>query len=282
MSALNPDFLKVLPVDNERVGPLAAQVLALMRYATALPNGRDRLTIDGEVWWRASYTEIAESLRGVKRDSVWRVVTKLESDGELLSLQPRIGDGDRMKAYRIPPDQAFRENAKPLTSHFAESRGGVAESRQGYRENATSIPYRELGRNEEGALRGAHTDALRAEALRLIGDCWPKDLGSVVVGIAATIVRRYLADGPDDPQRRDTIREALALCPPERTRHLNGYISTAVRARHAALDGETLCRICGQHPALGDEEAGSQAEMLCRFCVEWLTRTAPEGARDCG
>lgn len=56
-----PGFLRVLPDDISRAGVNGAVLLALIRYATAIENGHDRIIIDGHVWWRASHNDIAAS-----------------------------------------------------------------------------------------------------------------------------------------------------------------------------------------------------------------------------
>jgi hypothetical protein len=65
MSAIRPEFLKVLRADVERVGLEGAHVLALIRYVTDLPGERNgRVTIGGDKWWQASYADIADALVG--------------------------------------------------------------------------------------------------------------------------------------------------------------------------------------------------------------------------
>lgn len=142
----------VLPEDVGRVGLSGAAVLALVRYVTALDYQReDRLKDeDGNVYWKVSYADLGESMGGVSKDSIGRVVTKLEAAGELASLLPDIAQGDQTKAYRIPPDQPEYESASVPTSQNAKSQRTVAKTRrsnaktQRYQcENAFSSLYRE-------------------------------------------------------------------------------------------------------------------------------------------
>jgi hypothetical protein len=160
------DFLRVLPADIGRVGPLGACVLALVRYATAIDDGRHGrgTDADGEVWWRASHAGMAEALE-VSHDSIYRVVSKLETASELEVFDPK-DSSDRSFYYRVP-DLSLRETASASTSHNAKSRCHNAKSR---RPNAKSrsplreialctIPLKNLKEVEEVREPHAHADA---------------------------------------------------------------------------------------------------------------------------
>ncbi|BBY10999.1 hypothetical protein [Mycobacterium marseillense] len=163
-----PEFLKVLPADIGRVGCAGACVLALVRYATAVSDGRGREVIDGETWWRAGYADISASL-GATRDAVRRVVVSLVESGDLEVCTPGASDGDQTRAYRLSEqgsDLPVGESAIPPTCQLADSpqgepdsprgygesaRGGMANPPGGYGESAnSSSPYTELERTKEG------------------------------------------------------------------------------------------------------------------------------------
>ncbi len=163
---MNPEFLMVLPADIGRVGPLGACVLALVRYATAIDDGRNGrgTDADGEVWWRASHAGMAEALE-VSHDSIYRVVSKLETASELEVFDPK-DSSDRSFYYRVP-DLSLRETASAAASHNAKSRCHNAKSR---RPNAKSrypqreialctIPLKNLKEVEEVREPHAHADA---------------------------------------------------------------------------------------------------------------------------
>lgn len=126
MSAIRPDFFKIIPDEIARYGINSAYLLALVRFATNVKDERNgRVLIDGEIWWRASQADIVESLVGsMDRYAVMRTVRKLEKAGMLLSCFPS-GSEDRTKAYRVP-DQPLCENAHTPTSHCAESNGATS------------------------------------------------------------------------------------------------------------------------------------------------------------
>jgi hypothetical protein len=124
MSAIRPKFLPVLRDDAERVGVEAAYLLALVRYVTDLPGEHNgRIWIDGQMWWEATYPEIAEALGGLGRDKVGRIIRKLESDGELASRQPDVFDGNQTKAYRIAEQPICR------SARQAEARANLHDPR---------------------------------------------------------------------------------------------------------------------------------------------------------
>jgi hypothetical protein len=160
MSVIRPDFLKVLPADIAAVGGDAACVLALVRYATQVPDERnDRLVIEGAVWWRASYAEIGESLGGLGRYTVGRSVSKLVTAGQLLRRDLFGCDGNQTKAYRpeVADKQPKCDSAPVVSSENAESHGTGAKSQQTGAESqqdrceiAFSIPFRELREEEKG------------------------------------------------------------------------------------------------------------------------------------
>src|SRR5262245_28607113 len=101
-----PKFLPLLPADNERVGPAAAAVLALVRYRTDVDDEQHgRIRHNGAIWWRASYAEISEQA-GLTRDCVIGAIKRLERDKELLV---RAGPGtDRTRSYCVASDQSFQ------------------------------------------------------------------------------------------------------------------------------------------------------------------------------
>lgn len=104
-----PLFLMYQPADAERVGGIAAIVLAAVRFRTRTAPQ-----------WRASYAEIAKQA-GLKRDAVIAALERLENDGELLV---QSGSGtDRTKSYCIPADQSFQDvptPAKPADQSFPD------------------------------------------------------------------------------------------------------------------------------------------------------------------
>jgi hypothetical protein len=99
-------------------------------------NGR--MCIDGDVWWQVSYADIGESLGGIGRYSVRRIMLRLEEEGLLEQRTPSSPDGDQTKAYRIPSDLPMCDSATAVTSQSAESQRGVADSQQGGCEIALS------------------------------------------------------------------------------------------------------------------------------------------------
>jgi len=115
---VNPEFLMVLPADVERLGGAdAAAVLALMRYATEFDDGRHgRLTIDGQVWWRASYADISAATGLTYAAARWHT-SKLEKACEVAVLTTFGGD-DRTRVYRLS-DQPTVVNDIPLTSQLS-------------------------------------------------------------------------------------------------------------------------------------------------------------------
>jgi hypothetical protein len=161
MSIIRPKFLQVLPDDIARVGVGAdgACVLALVRYVTSLDgehNGRVR--IDGEMWWRASYAEIGESLGGVGLYSVRRIMLRLEEKGFLASRTPGISGGDQTKAYRTLSDQPMCDSATVVTSQCANPQGGVAESQGGVAESQGGV-----AESQGGGCESAHSSSSSEE-----------------------------------------------------------------------------------------------------------------------
>jgi hypothetical protein len=153
MSVILPDFLKVLPADFQ-YGYDGACVLALVRYVTALKGENNgRKVIEDAMWWHASHADIAASLDGqFSHDSIRRTVSKLESAGALLSRY--MYADDRTKAYCVP-EHPLRENASPLSTHYANSRNPNANSRN---PNAKSRnPLREI------AFSSSSTEELKEE-----------------------------------------------------------------------------------------------------------------------
>lgn len=117
MTAVNLEFLKVLPADIPRVGFAGACILALVRYVTSLPGeANGRRMIDGSMWWRASHADVGESLCGVDRQAIRREMSKLHKSGDLLSILAAEFYGDRAQAYRVS-DQPLFINEPALTSH---------------------------------------------------------------------------------------------------------------------------------------------------------------------
>lgn len=137
---LQPEFLKISPAEIARVGANGAVLLALIRFATAIENGHDRIVIDGHVWWRASHPEIGASL-GLSHDAVRRLVSKLEATGEVVTCVPSA-DENRAKAYMIP-DQSLRECASSLSSQNAKSRDHDAISRDVDANSRDALPIKE-------------------------------------------------------------------------------------------------------------------------------------------
>ncbi|WP_156764135.1 hypothetical protein [Mycobacterium sp. 852002-50816_SCH5313054-b] len=117
MSVVCPNYVPVLPSDIQRAGLDGACLLALVRFVTQIKGSGDRILIDGEIWWRASYAEIGESLGGVNRQVINRLVDKLENDGHLQVQQPLTED--RRKLYRVASEQPLLENETPLSSHYS-------------------------------------------------------------------------------------------------------------------------------------------------------------------
>lgn len=98
---MNPDFLMVLPADVKRLGSAdTAIVLALIRWRTEFDDGRHgRLTIDGTVWWRASYADIS-AVTGLTYSAARWHTSKLEKGCEVAVLTTFGGD-DRTRVYRL-------------------------------------------------------------------------------------------------------------------------------------------------------------------------------------
>ena len=154
---MNPEFLKVLPADIARVGGDAAAVLALVRYATEFDDGRHgRQTIDGRVWWRVSHPTIGDALGGINHDRVCRIISKLESAGEIMVFDPKDSP-DRSRIYTLP-DLSLRESALPLSIHYANPRDGDANPRD-------ALLYREVREVETKEENGADAPALAAVEL---------------------------------------------------------------------------------------------------------------------
>ena len=153
MSVLRAEFLMVRTDDINRLrrklrqqetmrggglhwetGIVAAMILAAVKYATQLPNGPGRLTLDGHVWWQATQADIAQSigLRDAKdRYRVMRIVQKLQVAGELKVCWPTASE-DRTKAYRLPDekaaDQPMCANEHGLTSQCAQTADQCAQT----------------------------------------------------------------------------------------------------------------------------------------------------------
>lgn len=89
---IRPDFFMPLRTDNGKHGGDAANLLALVRYATKR-----------ESWWVASYSDIAEALGGgrINAQKVGRWVRTLEQAGALLSKPLDASAGDQTKAYQV-------------------------------------------------------------------------------------------------------------------------------------------------------------------------------------
>jgi hypothetical protein len=133
----------------------AAYLLAHVRFVTTrLDERNDRVRIDGAIWWRASYADIAASL-GISHDVAARLARKLVADGALLSRNSFAGVGDQTKLYRPAVDLPVCESASVLIGQNADSHGssdgtgadshGTDADPHGYRRgSAFSIPYREL------------------------------------------------------------------------------------------------------------------------------------------
>jgi hypothetical protein len=150
-----PPFVKALTVDIGRVGPLGADVLALIRFVTSLEGGDDRVVIDGQVCWRASHKDIGDALGGVGRYSVGRAVRHLVEAGKLLSYD--LSDDDQRKAYRIASEQPECGSAHVVSSQNAESNEASAESHEASAdpqrnqcESAPSTSIEELEEEGEG------------------------------------------------------------------------------------------------------------------------------------
>jgi hypothetical protein len=139
MGVVRPEFLKVLPDDVGRVGLDGAAVLAVIRYATALSvevNGR--MMIDDAVWWRTSHAEIGQSLGGVSHDTIRRIVSKLESVGELKVCVPDV-DNNRLKAYRLS-DLQLRDSTSYVNCNDADPRSSEQVTPSGYADPRYSLP----------------------------------------------------------------------------------------------------------------------------------------------
>jgi hypothetical protein len=158
MSIVRPHHLKVLPDDIGRVGLDGAVLLALIRYVTALTNAYSgRTMIDGEVWWLSSQTDIGTSLGGVDRYTIMRLLSKLESVGELRVCVPDV-DNRRLKAYRLPELQ-LRDSAHTVSSNCANPRDIDAIPHNGRRDSAQfSTSLKNLNEMNEPA-RGSRDDA---------------------------------------------------------------------------------------------------------------------------
>ena len=124
MSAVRPPYVRLFRDDVERVGRDAAHLLAVVRYVTGLPGEHNgRLWIDGEMWWSATYPELADAMGDISSQKVGRIVRKLEAEGELSCRQPDVWDGNQTKAYRIPDQPVFTSERQ------ASARSSVNDSR---------------------------------------------------------------------------------------------------------------------------------------------------------
>jgi hypothetical protein len=136
VTPIRPEFLMVSPAAYGRLGGDAV-ALALIRYATSpRGSGHGRVVIDGETWWRASYTEIGDALGGVSRYTVRKIILRLVKNGELESLLEVRKDGDQTRAYRLASDQPSCGSDTASTSQVADRTqqpdGGVSDQQQGY------------------------------------------------------------------------------------------------------------------------------------------------------
>ena len=120
MSVIEAKFLQPLLRDIRQHGADAAGVLALIQYMTALDGEHNgRRLIDGEMWWVATYAEIAEVI-GVSSKTVGRLVCLVELKGALLSERPDAFKGDQTKAFRVPLHQQKDKLSlgSPAGGHF--------------------------------------------------------------------------------------------------------------------------------------------------------------------
>jgi hypothetical protein len=139
VSVIRPQFLQVLTDDIARVGESAACVLALVRYVTALDDEHNgRVLIDGEVWWRASHTDIGDALGGVGHDRVRGVLRRLSAGGALEVRPAADGQSVRMMAYRLPTSK--RETAFTSSPEVnAETDRSKRETRRSKRETTSEV-----------------------------------------------------------------------------------------------------------------------------------------------
>lgn len=121
-----PEFVMARTADIARVGPLGADILALVRYATNpdMPHTHDAEA--GVLWWRASYEEIGDALGGVDKNIIGRAVRALERNGELVSQQ--TSDSDQRKRYRRPHEQSECDSASVLSSQNANPHDDPCET----------------------------------------------------------------------------------------------------------------------------------------------------------
>lgn len=109
MSVIRPKYVHLFRDDVQRVGRDAAHLLAVVRHVTTdLPGEHNgRVLIDGDMWWSATYPEIAEAMGDISDQKVGRIVRKLEAEGELASRQPDVWSGNQTKAYRTADQPIF-------------------------------------------------------------------------------------------------------------------------------------------------------------------------------
>ena len=135
-----PEFLQARTVDIAQYGYDGALVRGLIRYMTRLEGERNgRRLVGREMWWVASYDEIARALGGVSRYSVGRTVRRLEADKGLLSKQLDDVDGDQTKAYRVPDDDLqCADSHDGSDQQCADSHGPPVRNRKGPVRNRTT------------------------------------------------------------------------------------------------------------------------------------------------
>lgn len=217
VSVLRPEFLKVLPAEAEQVGLVGAAILALIRYATALPNEHNgRMLIADQCWWRASHAEIGRALGGVTHDSVRRALTKLIDAAALDSVQANTFVGDRTRAYRVPdqPLRNMRQSDQPLRdSALSQTRNRVTPNA-----NSRLLPSStELKERENGASAAPLTNppACGPFGPRCRKHADIEDPGPC--GGCGAVKRSYDAalQAYEDEQnaRRAAIRAAINACP---------------------------------------------------------------------
>jgi hypothetical protein len=108
-----PEFLMTKTADIGRAGSMGANILALVRYVTALPGeANGRRLVDGEMWWRASAPDIAQALGGggVSPRTVSWTLRELVKIGDLVAIPAQDFYGDRANAYRAPDQPSARSD----------------------------------------------------------------------------------------------------------------------------------------------------------------------------
>jgi hypothetical protein len=157
MTAVRPEFLRVLPDDIARVGALGACILALVRYVTSLTSETNgRKMSDGSMWWRASHTDIGQSLGGVSRYTIRREIEKLQTAGDLLAVPAEKFYGDKALAYQVSdqplcdsalgPDQPLCDSVLPIVRNRTSTKCDSAPPRSA---ESHFVPIREELEEEE-------------------------------------------------------------------------------------------------------------------------------------